>query len=1073
MFAFIALVAVSPNGSLLCRSASEAVRKLEEQLRNATSARARMAPEVTLLRTRVKEYCERLLFAAPLEYGRQAEELTWRKVYYEAVQQFKAPKRGVQGNGEGERVKDDEEEEAVLSLRAHLMSGLGHYHHLLIRLQAEYRLDLESSVDVPLRWSHRGLPRGRLSQRRQQPPHHGHDASGQHEESLVLWARQACHRLLLCLGDLDFQCMLVPCCHALIARARSKLTRGIIEGSKVVLEVGQQKGLSANLIMSASEAVRKLEEQLRNATSARARMAPEVTLLRTRVKEYCERLLFAAPLEYGRQAEELTWRKVYYEAVQQFKAPKRGVQGNGEGERVKDDEEEEAVLSLRAHLTSGLGHYHHLLIRLQAEYRLDLESSVDVPLRWSHRGLPRGRLSQRRQQPPHHGHDASGQHEESLVLWARQACHRLLLCLGDLARYLSELGAPGSGERERWALLSQRYYWQALGLDPEAGMPHNQLGTLAGCAHVGCNAAYHYLRCLQSGQPFDGAQGNLLRLLDKNSRLLLEAPHGGNNHLFHFSTHFLKLCEQLYTSTDTNGIQALCEETLAQLSALLAEPEMPTADLVFRAAVMAMLCTEKLRKSGPHPLSSAAAAFTLSLFSHVLAACSRRLAPPATDGHEDPVAPSSLRGPDAAQPDCVVDPDSCLDSGEGSGCGSPLCLVPPPGEKLKPETEQQSVQQSRPMKESHQRMTCSPSTSTDEGSTHESSDHSSPTDPWSSHPDSEEGESPLGTATNDSGGDPVRGSGRELLLQLGGEGLLPCIKVLCDWLRGHAEFMGPCAQAAGPLWLHLATLLNVLQRFEELVLATTDGRQAMDRCSDMGAPRGPVGLPGDNWGQGPPLAEDICLRGTVALARAHAAVDWALQPPSSQALQAWLRLECILQFGQWAANKPGSGLRYCPEERRFRPTAVSANGTVSPGPILGNILFCPYIESDPETARNDVTRADGRQAMDRCSDMGAPRGPVGLPGDNWGQGPPLAEDICLRGTVALARAHAAVDWALQPPSSQALQAWLRLECILQFGQWAANKPGSGLRYCPEERRFRPTAVSANGIVSPGPILGVY
>ncbi|KAG0424190.1 hypothetical protein HPB47_000064, partial [Ixodes persulcatus] len=181
-------------------SASEAVRKLEEQLRNATSARARMAPEVTLLRTRVKEYCERLLFAAPLEYGRQAEELTWRKVYYEAVQQFKTPKRGVQGNGEGERVK--EEEEAVLSLRAHLMSGLGHYHHLLIRLQAEYRLDLESSVDVPLRWSHRGLPRGRLSQRRQQPPHHGHDASGQHEESLVLWARQACHRLLLCLGDL-------------------------------------------------------------------------------------------------------------------------------------------------------------------------------------------------------------------------------------------------------------------------------------------------------------------------------------------------------------------------------------------------------------------------------------------------------------------------------------------------------------------------------------------------------------------------------------------------------------------------------------------------------------------------------------------------------------------------------------------------------------------------------------------------------------------------------------------------------------------------------------------------------
>ncbi len=39
--------------------------------------------------SRLQEYCERLMFFEPVEYGRRAEELLWRKVYYDIIQLMK------------------------------------------------------------------------------------------------------------------------------------------------------------------------------------------------------------------------------------------------------------------------------------------------------------------------------------------------------------------------------------------------------------------------------------------------------------------------------------------------------------------------------------------------------------------------------------------------------------------------------------------------------------------------------------------------------------------------------------------------------------------------------------------------------------------------------------------------------------------------------------------------------------------------------------------------------------------------------------------------------------------------
>ncbi|KAH8033826.1 hypothetical protein HPB51_016545 [Rhipicephalus microplus] len=143
---YICINKVAIVGKCESLGAFEAARRLEEWLRDASSFTACFDQEVTHLRARLKDYCERLLFTAPLEYGHQAVELTWHKVYYDVVQHYKATKASA-------------EEDSVAELRAYLHSGLGYYQNLLLRLQIEAEINLENNVDVPLIREYKGLNR--------------------------------------------------------------------------------------------------------------------------------------------------------------------------------------------------------------------------------------------------------------------------------------------------------------------------------------------------------------------------------------------------------------------------------------------------------------------------------------------------------------------------------------------------------------------------------------------------------------------------------------------------------------------------------------------------------------------------------------------------------------------------------------------------------------------------------------------------------------------------------------------------------------------------------------------------
>ncbi|XP_029141876.1 protein SMG5 isoform X2 [Protobothrops mucrosquamatus] len=196
--------------------------------------------------------------------------------------------------------------------------------------------------------------------------------------------------------------------------------------------------------------------------------------------------MFLHPVDYGRKAEELLWRKVYYEVIQLIKTNKKHIHSRSTLE-----------CAYRTHLIAGIGFYQHLLLYIQSHYQLELQCCID----WTH------------VTDPLIGCKKPVSASEKEMDWAQIACHRCLVYLGDLARYQNELAGVDT------ELLAERFYYQALSVAPQIGMPFNQLGTLAGSKYYNVEATYCYLRCIQSEVSFEGAYGNLKRLYDKAAKM--------------------------------------------------------------------------------------------------------------------------------------------------------------------------------------------------------------------------------------------------------------------------------------------------------------------------------------------------------------------------------------------------------------------------------------------------------------------------------------------------------------------------------------------------------------------------
>lgn len=366
---------------------------------------------------------------------------------------------------------------------------------------------------------------------------------------------------------------------------------------------------------AALEAIRRLDEISKQKKAYREVFHQDAVGLRNKLKEYCERLMFYNPSDYGRKAEEVLWRKVFYEIIQLMKHNRKHIRMGSSLEAA-----------FRTHLSSATGYYYHLLFRLQQEFGLKLYGILDFNL------VPEQKTVIRKLglQNSVKKRDFSS----AVQSWAMSACHRCLVCLGDIARYQQDFDKGLSKSS------AERFYYQAITLFPENGMPHNQLGTLSGSRFYNVEAAYYYIRCLVCDKPFEGADGNLQRLFEKNNKRLAEIQHNLSlppevQRVYDtkmFLIQFLQLVG-VFHATDKqlkpSDIQEKCQSTLQKFNlCMFYEADMEEDrkeenlyflddDIIFKLVVICMATIHLLQLQGSGQ-TTAATAFLLALFSHIL-----------------------------------------------------------------------------------------------------------------------------------------------------------------------------------------------------------------------------------------------------------------------------------------------------------------------------------------------------------------------------------------------------------------------------------------------------------------------
>ncbi|XP_041253149.1 protein SMG5 isoform X2 [Onychostruthus taczanowskii] len=330
------------------------------------------------------------------------------------------------------------------------------------------------------------------------------------------------------------------------------------------------------------EAVHRLDLILGNKAAYQDVFKPENISLRNKLRELCVKLMFLHPVDYGRKAEELLWRKVYYEVIQLIKTNKKHIHSRSTLE-----------CAYRTHLVAGIGFYQHLLLYIQSHYQLELQCCID----WTH------------VTDPLIGCKKPVSASEKEMEWAQMACHRCLVYLGDLARYQNELAGVDT------ELLAERFYYQALSVAPQVGMPFNQLGTLAGSKYYNVEATYCYLRCS----------------LDSELTSLCQSVLEDFN-----------LC--LFYLPSPPNLSSTSEDEEEYESGYSFLPDL----LIFRMVIICLMSVHSLKRAGSKQYS-AAIAFTLALFSHLINHVNIRLQAELEEG-ENPVPAFQSDGTDDQEP---------------------------------------------------------------------------------------------------------------------------------------------------------------------------------------------------------------------------------------------------------------------------------------------------------------------------------------------------------------------------------------------------------------------------------------
>jgi len=331
------------------------------------------------------------------------------------------------------------------------------------------------------------------------------------------------------------------------------------------------------LIKSASLLIRKLDSIVAKALQGSGNLfTAEAIELRSQLTHLCNRSIIADPVQCRRKAEELLWRKCYYEVISAVKL-------NAKKSPLSIVES----FYIESHIDCGIARFSEHLHNTWSKLR-QIEGIL-IP--FDHI-LPLENISKE--------HLKSCEAKEDLL----ESVQRILVWLGDLSRYKYDLGISEN------LIIAHRFYQQAIIVNPSNGLPFNQLGTLTGHDDSRTvEAIFYYTRSIVAPKAFNGAESNLKNLLDRLS--------GNDNSLV---SSFAQLVFKLALNhKDENAyeIAQLCQANLSEIQSQLLNDGNVSHILLNMTAVVVTFTSQTSRVSKSQS-TTAGIAFCCSLFLHII-----------------------------------------------------------------------------------------------------------------------------------------------------------------------------------------------------------------------------------------------------------------------------------------------------------------------------------------------------------------------------------------------------------------------------------------------------------------------
>ncbi|RWS16630.1 protein SMG5-like protein, partial [Dinothrombium tinctorium] len=642
---------------------------------------------------------------------------------------------------------------------------------------------------------------------------------------------------------------------------------------------------------------RKLEEIVAKCASIGELFARHAIDLRIRLKEHSETLLFKDPQNYGRKSEELFWRRNYHDFMLCYK-------------RFKKDVTSEEVVLLETHFISGIGHYDSAIRKFAAEFGLDLSNVLlEVDNHFNH--------SEEEERVD------TSLYSEREVEAAKLCIHRMFICLGDIFRYLDELGFSSNH------VMAIKWYNIAISYNPSIGMPYNQLGTLSGGCNHGLDAAYYYMRCALTEKPFDGAESNLIHLLNATTKGVKEtrdSNHESVNLVKQAISRFLLVANDLWNHSfgGQNLISNIhdCFVSLKQaieLPVKLSTPNKPTfldTSSLFKIGVSILMLISKLERNGvvSGPMHSAAIAFALNFLFLIIASCTQK------------IREKFEKGSDLSKPaQTIINGNTKLSS------NSQFASKENTPELSPRRTLSRLRRRKAAIKYDDIDITCFDFDDDDSElseleetalSTIDALEISSDISESGSVCDENDFKNHLNSSDDDSQG--ATRSNTESYAEVEGilqyvyyETSLAIVKVYCDWLRFNQPLMTFCVKTFPNLFSNFADLLNILLAVEAKSILSNKRLQEL-KYTDL------------NWEQKYPLTVDHALRKFPLLDKLHSKfIDFSSKRQLNGDEMGFLCIENLLSFGHFVINNVNKcTLKFDSFTKRFMVTG-ERNGSVN------------------------------------------------------------------------------------------------------------------------------------------------